>query len=472
MNWIDIVIIVVYFLGLLGVGFYFSKGHQDDEDYFLGGRNIKPWHVGLSVVATDVGGGFSIGLGGLGFTLGLSGSWMLFTGLIGAWISAVVLIPKVKAAEKIKRFKTFNDLVGHYYGASAALIATVISLLGYVGFTSSQFLAGAKLASSVVPEFSMMSALWLTGAVAVLYTSFGGLKAVIYTDTVQWLLLLFGLIFVGIPLGFHFVGGFEAIMKTLPPSYFSLTQVDGKTLLSWALTIMPVWFIGLTLYQRIYACATVKDAQKAWYIAGLLEWPVMAFMGVTLGLIARVAYMQNLFADMGFPYGSLAMDAEMGLPLLLATALPVGFLGLMISAYFSAILSTADSCLMAASGSLVTDLIQKRFKKLNILKLSKWSTGLLGLLALILASQFERVLDLMLISYEVMVSALFVPILWGVLSRKTDHLHQCGFMAILSGGLVNLSLNLFAESELSILWGILSSLLAFVLTYLLRVRSA
>lgn len=80
---------------MLGVGFFFLRKNSNEEDYYAGGRNLNKWHIGLSVVATDVGGGFSIGLGGLGFTMGLSGSWMLFTGLIGAWMASVLLIPKV-----------------------------------------------------------------------------------------------------------------------------------------------------------------------------------------------------------------------------------------------------------------------------------------------------------------------------------------------------------------------------------------
>lgn len=95
MSWIDISIFVVYMIVMLGVGFFFMKSNSSKEDYYLAGRNMGPWHIGFSVVATDVGGGFSIGLGGLGFTMGLSGSWMLFTGLIGAWLAVVFLIPKV-----------------------------------------------------------------------------------------------------------------------------------------------------------------------------------------------------------------------------------------------------------------------------------------------------------------------------------------------------------------------------------------
>ncbi len=80
---------------MLGVGVYFLNKNESDDDYYVGGRNMSAGHIGLSVVATDVGGGFSIGLGGLGFVMGISGSWMLFTGLIGAWLSAVFLIPKI-----------------------------------------------------------------------------------------------------------------------------------------------------------------------------------------------------------------------------------------------------------------------------------------------------------------------------------------------------------------------------------------
>ena len=94
-HFIDLSIFAIYFIFMLGVGFYFLKRNKSKEDYYVGGRNMSAGHIGLSVVATDVGGGFSIGLGGLGFAMGLSGSWMLFTGFIGAWLSAVILIPKI-----------------------------------------------------------------------------------------------------------------------------------------------------------------------------------------------------------------------------------------------------------------------------------------------------------------------------------------------------------------------------------------
>jgi len=301
--------------------------NKTEEDYYVGGRGMSAGHIGLSVVATDVGGGFSIGLGGLGFIMGLSGSWMLFTGLVGAWISAVILIPKIYPVAKKHQFLTFPQSLAFHYNTKVALVAGIISLIGYVGFTSSQILAGAKLASATFPSFSINNAVLIMGIIAVGYTVIGGIKAVIYTDTIQWIILMLGLICIGIPIGYIKVGGWETIQTVLPTSFISLTNISFVQLFNWFITIVPIWFVGMTLYQRIYACKDEKTAIKAWRIAGLFEWPVMAFMGIVLGLFARVAYEQNMFSEIGYASG-MTIDAELGLPLLLRSILPVGYFGL------------------------------------------------------------------------------------------------------------------------------------------------
>jgi len=200
------------------------------------------------------------------------------------------------------------------------------------------------------------------GVITIVYTVMGGLKAVVYTDTIQWLILMGGLLFIGIPLGYIKVGGYQVITDTIPQNFFSLTNVTWQTLLKWFVTIVPIWFVGMTLYQRIYASNSVKQAKRAWFYAGLFEYPVMAFMGVLLGLFGRVAYENGMFTEIGFAPGS-GLDAEMGLPLLLRTVLPVGLMGIMVAAYFSAIMSTADSCLMASSGNILTDILGLDEKK-------------------------------------------------------------------------------------------------------------
>ncbi len=443
MHLIDLSIFLLYMVVMLGIGFYFLRRNQGADDYYVGGRGMGSLHVGMSVVATDVGGGFSIGLGGLGFAMGLSGSWMLFTGLVGAWLSAVLLIPKVKRNPVFDTALTFPDVFEHFYSRRVALVAGVISAIGYVGFTSSQILAGAKLASGSFQGLSLNTALVIMGMIAILYTVMGGIKAVIYTDSVQWAILIFGLVFIGLPVSFHAVGGWERIREVLAPEMLTLTNLSWQHLVNWGVTIIPIWFVAMTLYQRIYACRDEQTAKRAWFVAGVLEWPVMAMMGVSLGLLARVAADQGMFDYLG-PANISATDPETGLPMLLRTVLPVGLMGLMMSAYFSAILSTADSCLMACSGNLVSDIIG-RLRKIEargkrFLRMSQLATLGLGIFALLIAASMTNVLDLMLYSYAFMVSGLLVPIIGALFWRRSSPAGAMGAMLLGGGTTVALEL--------------------------------
>jgi len=468
MHPIDLTIFIVYVIGLLAFGYYFHKKNTGGDDYYVGGRQMKSVHIGLSVVATDVGGGFSIGLGGLGFVMGLSGSWMLFTGLIGAWLAAVFLIPKVKSNPVFDKAYTFPEIFKHYYSARVALIAGIISAIGYAGFTSSQLLAGAKLADGTFANLDLNTSLLIMGIVAVVYTVMGGLKAVIYTDTIQWIILMSGLIFVGIPISYFAIGGMEAITATVDPEMLTLTNISWQNLVYWGVTIIPIWFVGMTLYQRIYASRDEQTAKRAWYLAGLFEWPVMAFMGVLLGLFARVAADQGMFDYLGAADIS-DTDPETGLPMLLRTVLPVGFMGVMMAAYFSAILSTADSCLMASSGNVVSDIIG-HFRKMDhesrsFLKYSQVVTLIIGTFALILAYSMENVLDLMLYSYAFMVSGLFVPVVGALYWRRSTP--EAAIAAMIIGGGTTIGLQIGVESlPLDLdpnVFGISASALAFII---------
>ncbi len=465
-HWIDLTIFVLYLFAMLGIGFFFYRKNQSKEDYYVGRREMSAGHIGLSVVATDVGGGFSIGLGGLGFMVGLSGSWMLFTGIVGAWLSAVLLIPRVYRHGKTHNFLSFPQVLEFYYDKRPALLAGIISFIGYVGFTSSQVLAGAKLASATFPAITLTDAVLLIGTIAIVYTVAGGLKAVVYTDTVQWIILMAGLVLIGIPFGYHHLGGWEGIAAHMPAGFFSLTNISWVQLVNWMVTIVPIWFIGMTLYQRIYACRDEKTAKKAWLIAGLFEWPVMAFLGTLLGLFGRVALEQGLLAGAG--YSTVAdIDSEIALPVFLRQILPVGFMGLIMSAYFSAIMSTADSCLMAASGNLMTDIIRPFHGRLgDHIGASRLFTLLVGGIAIFIALQMGQVLEIMLYSYAFMVSGIFVPVLMLLINRKHSALAAvlsmvCGgattVILVVSGIALPLGLD-------PIIFGIAASLLVFLIT--------
>jgi len=462
---LDYLIFGAYMAGIMAIGFYHFCRHETAEDYYLGGRAMPAHHVGLSIVATDVGGGFSIGLGGVGFTMGLSGSWLLFTGLVGAWMTAVLIIPRIKKIDRAENMFTYPDFLRWRYNEKVALLAAVISGIGYLGFTSAQLLAGAKLAAATILPAApfgvdpLQFALYVIALVTVLYTVLGGIKAVIYTDTVQWIILLAGLVLVTIPVTLFEIGGWSALRAELPRAYFSLSNIRLVTFINWMVTIIPIWLIGMTLYQRMFACRNESDARRAWFIAGLFEYPVMAFTGVFLGMCARVLFPEA--------------EAEMGLPLLIRDVLPIGVTGIVISAYFSAIMSTADSCLVASSGNFVNDILERHIWKershQDVVRLSMVITLVIGVLAVVMASQFQTVLDAILYAYSFMVSGLFVPTLGAFFWRKSSSIGALGGMlsggiltVLLLTGLLHLPAGLASLGFDPSLYGILTSALVFI----------
>jgi SSS family solute:Na+ symporter len=472
-HWVDLIIFILYLVVMLGVGLYFFWKNESKEDYYVGKREMTAGHVGLSVAATDVGGGFSIGLGGLGFTIGISGSWMLFTGILGAWLSIVFLIPKIYPIGKKHNLLSFPQALAFHYDKRPALIAGVISFIGYIGFTSSQVLAGAKLATATFPVLNLTEGVLLIGLIAIIYTVAGGLKAVIYTDTIQWIILMAGLFFIGLPFAYFELGGWSKILEFMPAHFLSFTNISWVQFINWMVTIVPIWFIGMTLYQRIYACKDVATAKKAWLIAGLFEWPVMAIMGTLLGVFARIALDQGILADLGYSVVS-DIDSESALPIFLRHILPVGLMGLIMSAYFSAIMSTADSCLMAASGNLMTDLIKPFNKKLgDSIRFSQLATLLIGTIAIVIALQMQQVLQIMLYSYAFMVSGLLVPVLMMLILKRPSTIAAIWSMII--GGcstliliLLDLKLPLGLDS---IIFGISASFLTFLVIHAIDPKS-
>ena len=437
MHLVDYLIFGIYMLVVLGIGVYFFKKNKNREDYYVGGRSISALHVGLSIAATDVGGGFSIGLGGLGYMIGLSGSWLLFTGIVGAWLSAVLIIPKIKKIDAKHKLLTFPDFLRLRYDEKVASTAAVISGIGYLGFTGAQVLAGAKLASATIfnrPPLGLnpfQFSILIIAVVIILYTVLGGLKAVIFTDTVQWIVLFSGLIFFAIPFALVKIGGFSALVDALPHDFFSLTNLSFVQFFNWMVTIVPIWFVAMTIYQRIYASRDVKTAKIAWYIGGLFEYPLMAFTGVFLGLCSRV-----LFSG---------IDGEMGIPLLIRDVLPVGAAGIVVAAYFSAIMSTADSCLMASSGNVTNDLIRryvlKKTGEKHMVIISQVATLVIGLLALLIAISFTSVLDAILLAYSFMVSGLLVPTLGAYFLKRNSS--SAAFWSMLAGGSTTLAMKIF-----------------------------
>lgn len=431
MHTLDWIALLLYLAVMIGIGLVHARRQGRVDEYLVGDRKMGAGHLGLSIVATDVGGGFSIGLGGLGFTMGISGSWLLFTGLVGAWMAAVIVIPRVKDLGDRHGWLTFPDFLEHRFDARTRLTASVVSGLGYAGFVGAQVLAGAKL-SSVAFGIDTTSAVIVMAVVVVAYTALGGLQAVVATDTVQWIVLLAGLL-VAVPYAVSALGGLDAVRAALPAGHLSLANVGALELVGWAATIVPIWFVGMTLYQRIYAARDVRTARRAFYLAGLLEWPGMAFAGAALGMLARVAFPQA--------------EAELGLPLLLREVLPAGVAGLVLAAYFAAIMSTADSCLLASVGHAIGDVWLRHIRpgatSDELLRLARLATIAIGGASVVVALALPGVLDAILLAYAFMVSGLFVPTLAGLLWPRATP--AAALASMLTGGVTAVALGAMPE---------------------------
>jgi SSS family solute:Na+ symporter len=334
---------------------------------------------------------------------------------------------------------TYPDFLRFRYDDRVALTAAVISGIGYLLFTGGQILAGARLASETAITSAPFGwdpfqfSLFLIGLIVIAYTSLGGIKAVIYTDCVQWIILVLGLGGLAIPLAIRRVGGWAALRAALPPAFFSLTNIETATFINWMVTIVPIWLVGMTLYHGCTpAAARARPVAPGLSRAcsNIPSWPSWA---------CSSACVRGWF----FRTGSRRRGR--GLPMLIKHTLPVGVMGMVIAAYFSAIMSTADSTLMASSGHLVTDLIQ-RYRRTpltgrRLMRLSQAATLGLGLLALLFAAQFRTVLDAIMYAYGFLVSGLFFPTLGAFFWRRGS---SAGALAgMLAGGGLTVVLQLW-----------------------------
>ena len=463
MSWIDWLAVVLYFVVVFAVALRGmigrSKTRADSSQYFLAGRHVGWFVIGASLFASNIGSEHLVGLAGAGASTGLAVSHFEIMAAFCLLTLGWVFVPFYLRSGVF----TMPEFLELRYSPKARWFLSVVSLFAYVLTKVSV----TVYAGAVVFETLMGIEFW-TGALIVvivtgIYTALGGLQAVVYTDTLQWMILFLGLIFLGMPMGFRAAGGLDGLRSALPPEFFRLDNVSVGQLATWAVTIIPIWFIAMTLYQRIHAARDTTTARRAWFLAGLLEYPAMAFMGASLGMFARVL----------FP----GIDPEMGLPMLIRDVLPIGVTGLVLAAYFAAIMSTADSCLLASVGNTVDDIYGRHVapasSETHRLGLSRVLTLVIGFGSVGFALYVPTVIDSILLAYSFMVAGLLFPTLGALFWRRVSG--TAAFWSILAGGTTTVALNI-VDAGLPgdpVFYGLaLSGLTLLVLTLAVPAREA
>jgi SSS family solute:Na+ symporter len=428
---LDYIAIVLYFAALFWVGYSVmrsKKEGEESESFLAADRNMNLFQTTSTTAAGDLGGAFSIAMGGLGFTLGISGSWLIAVSGLSIVLVSFFMVPKVKKwADKVKGLTT-GDLFEDRFDRRTGTVAAVVIGVAWATFVGGQIIAGGKLLQ-VTLGMDLSWAIFVVGTIILAYTTMGGLKAVIYTDVFQMVILVIGIIFVLVPIGLVRVGGWQGMVEhfTASPDTASLvdcTAAGWKQMLGWFFAIIHVWFISIVGLQRIVAARDVKTAQRAFLLTGIpIEWPMFAIGSTLVGMFARI-----LLPDLN--------DAELATPMMIMTLLPVGIGGLVIAAYIAAVMSTADSCLIGPVAIYTNDIYRRYINvtatDADLVRVARISTVILGVFAITAAYLIPRVLDLILYAYTFGAAGIFFPMLGLLFWRRTTA--SGAFWSIVLGG--------------------------------------
>ena len=407
---LDLLAIGIYFALLLWVGMRVARAERGDdasESFLAADRDMNLVQTTATTAATDLGGGFSIAMGGLGFTLGISGSWLIAISGLSVVMVSFLLVPKVKRwADRVKGLTT-GDLFEARFDRRTGTVAAVVVGLAWFTFVGGQVIAGGKLLQ-VTLAMDLTLAVLLSGSVILAYTAMGGLKAVIYTDVFQFVVLFIGVLFIAVPIGLAEVGGLSGIGAHFgaSPKTASMIRWDAvgwKTALGWFFAIFPVWFISIAAMQRIVAARDERTARWSFFFTGVpIEWPLFAVGTTLIGMMARM-----LMPDLE--------DPELAIPMLVLELLPAGLAGIVIAAYMAAVMSTADSALIGPVAIFTNDIWRKRIRpdasNRSLVRIARIATIVLGVLAIGIAYLVPNVLDLILYAYTFGAAGLFFPML-------------------------------------------------------------
>lgn len=439
---LDLIAIGIYFVVLIGIGLRVARkehGSGESESFLAADRNMNLVQTTASTAATDLGGGFSIAMGGLGFTLGISGSWLIAISGLSIVLVSFLMVPKVKRwADRVQGLTT-GDLFEARFDRRTGTVAAIVIGIAWFTFVGGQIIAGAKLLQATV-AIDLSVAIIISGAVILTYTAAGGLKAVIYTDVFQMVVLLIGIVFIAVPIGLYTVGGWGGIVEHFSASPETESLVDWgaigwKKVTGWFFAIFPVWFISIAAMQRIVAARDEKTARWAFFLTGVpIEWPLFAIGSTLVGLIARM-----LLPDLA--------DPELATPMLIMELLPAGLAGIVVAAYIAAVMSTADSVLMGPVAIFTNDIYCRYLRpdasEQSIVMVARIATLVLGVLGIGMAWLVPNVLDLILYAYTFGSAGLFFPMLGLLFWRRTTA--SGAFWSMLGGGFSALAWVAFDE---------------------------
>ncbi len=461
---IDWIVLGGYIALIVGMGWLVGRRQRSQEDYYLGGRRMPPWQIALSVVATQVS---AISLIGAPAFIALRAGggliWLQyeFAVPLAMILIMLLLVPLYHRTGAV----TIYEYLERRFGCGTRCTISAVFLLSR-GLGSGVALLATGIVTAVCLDWPLADTILVIGGVAIVYTTFGGIVADIYSDILQMIilwggaLLTIGLIWSRLEDGmFRVMAADAGRLQIFDLGSWGLG--DGGTFGFWPMLIGG-FFLYLSYYgcdqsqtQRLLTTRTIRESQKALLVNGLLRFPlVLTYCAV------GVLLLPFLESHPAFAARLQGQPPDFLVPYFIIDYIPVGVRGILVAGFFAASMSSIDSALNSLSAVSYRDFLMRWFPRLESLdhprqvRISRLLTVFWGMVAtgfaLWMIGGSETVLELV----NKVGSAFYGPILavfcLGMLTRRA---RQHGVIAGLGAGVgLNVSLWLFAGPAVSWLW--------------------
>ena len=415
-----------------------AKALQNQTDYFLAGKNLKFFPLTMSFIATQLGGGIILGAAEEAYKIG----WYALLYPLGSVIGLVIL--GLGVGNRLASFKvsTVAQVFEVYYGSTLLKkVASILSIISLFIILVAQVIASAKfMASIAVNSYLLLFSFW---AIVIFYTSFGGLKAVVATDIVQaiFFILSFGCCVAYIYFNAEALPVTQNVMPIENSEFSVVTKLSG-----WLLMPLLFMLIEQDMGQRCFSAVSSKVVTYSTICSAVVILFVCA-MPIYLGMLAK--------------YLNIPLNPSESVLMSLMTKLAPQFLSALVaSAILVAIISTADSLLNAISSNVSQDF--DFFQNRSVATSQKLTLFIAGL-AILCSFFFDSIVQLLLVSYELSVSMLFVSIFMALFVKKADKISA--YASILTGLVSFIVLNFYETYLPREATTVILSLTAYLLAY-------
>ncbi len=436
---IALLIIILYLLGMLAVGFIVQRrgGVENAKGYLVANRNVGPVLIAGTLFATFWGGGTLLGGAGAAY-----GGYLLGT-IADPWASGVTLIIMAAFFVIVLRRMKIASLGEMYYiryGMKGALVASFLSIPTLIFWTAVQILAIGKILNVLIGLPEIESGV-IAGLIVIAYTCLGGMLAVIWTDNIQTVLILLGLA-VLIPTGIAYVGGIDVIAANTPDDFWSILPANSSPIdIGWSAAGIMTWFAAwcgmglgslasLDITQRVF-CARDDTAARRGLVAGAALYWTAGLGPIFLGLLGIV------MVNTGMIDGAvLANDPELIVPYLASVLLEPWMMAIFTGSLMAAIMSTASSTIFASAAILSTDFIHGAVSdhphdEKRVLKLTRILVVAIGLLCIVVGLLAPGIYDLMIFGFTLLFACLFWAMVCGLFWKKANA--PAGIASMLAG---------------------------------------